>query len=934
MGTRVSVDGHAPSLNPHGSFYSFPILEKESLLSTLPKRYSMLLLIFALPFLSAQTFQVTDRSPAAGDAHLNLDATITVSYNVSASGLSGSVVPVLVPRNQALVGKVVATWTGVSPTSNLSNLTFKVHLYDDGTLCAQTVAFDLIFYSTSFEGGITATSSNTQLLDMEVRGTETTVTDYLSYTPGALPFPLSSASGSSFFLIHRDLPQLLADPNYHIYFWADYNLVGASLAQQFNIFAYPLGGQCSLDGTSNLNYSMLVSGTVINQSGIFNSPVVLAPPGGGGSSNTLGSGVNIYDITYLDLTDPDCPDIRSIHYGSGAYALFWQYGGFGAIVRAFGLFLGLPNCKVFQANFGTPPGSNFRIDNFYLSSAGEVSADLAAPAAWLSGGQLGTDFRVQWFLRKDGKLVSLGSESRSLALDAIASEQITDPQKYWLEARVRRVSTGGVVNVTNPGAHNRAYTLNGISFQKAEEGGSDEYLDPGETMTISWKIDQVNGAALPTLQYASGVVIDANGNGVLEPAVDTYLVNNTQVPGGLNLRTVNVSATGSGSTRTALASFELLTLNQSVAAWFYMDVTGSNGSTTTTYRRYFSLRQQFGGVRDLDAEDTNLAYDYDFQVTSHLNDGWQALNDSSNGSSRGWSYDSQTPGPWIGTGGQSTLNAQDLYRLQSPALPLGRGTAVDFNHLTQFTPNVSGGLVEYRTRQAGNAWPSAWNNLITSFCSGCGYYDGTFSSVAESYLSGRQVWMNNDSSSQFISVNIPDSVASGFPENEGEIQLRFLFANTNPPSATTHWELDDFSFVTQQLLNDNVFGIDRSGYPLFGCDDPTLSLLTWAPYPLAQLTFVWYDSLNALWNGQGTSPITGSIGAIVPFVTGVTGLHTYYVRISRNGVERVMEVTVNESIGISQGQAILQIVTSASSQWPSSQSILPYVTIVNSVCPD
>lgn len=904
-------------------------------MTTIPKRYALLFLTFALTFLSAQTFQITSRTPAAGDAHLNLDATITVSYNVTASGLSGSVVPVLVPRNQALVGKVVATWTGTAPTSNLSNLAFKVHLYDDGTLCAQTIAFDLIFYSTSFQGGITATTSNAQLLDMEVRGAETTLTDYVSYTPvpPGLPFPLSSVSSRSHFLNYRDIPQL-GDPNYHIYFWADYNLFGAPLWQQFAIFAYPMGGQCSLDGTVDLNYSMLVSGTVINQSGVFNSPVILAPPGGGGSSNVIGSGVNIFDITFLDPIDSDCPGIRSIHYGTGAYALFWHYVGFGAIVRVFGMFVGLPNCKVFQANFGTPPASNFRIDNFYLSSAGEVSADLVAPASWISGGQLGSDFRVQWFLRKAGKLVSLGSESRSLALDAVSSEQITDPQNYWLEARVRRVNTGAVVNVNNVGAHNRAYTLNSISFQKAEEGGSDEFLDPGEVMTISWKIDHATGASLPALQYASGLVLDANGNGVLEPASDAYLANNTPVPGGLNMRTSNVSASGSGSTRTALATFELLTLNEPVAAWFYVDVTGSNGSTATTYRRYFSLRQQFGGVRDLDAENTNLFYDYDFQVSSHLNDGWLALNDSSNGSSRGWSYDSQAPGPWVGSGGLSSQNAQDLYRLQSPALPLGRGTVVDFNHLTQFTPNLSGGLVEYRTRQIGNAWPSAWNNLISSFCGGCGYYDGTFSSVAETYLSGRQVWMNNHVSPQHVSVNIPDSLASGFPENEGEIQLRFLFANTNPPSATTHWEMDDFSFETQQLLNDNVFGIDRSGYPLFGCDDPALSLLSWAPYPLSQLTFVWYESLSALWNGQGTSPITGSVGAVVPFVTGVTGLHTYYARVSRNGVERIVEVTVNESIGISQGQAILQIVTSASTQWPSSQNILPYVTIANSVCPD
>ncbi len=905
-------------------------------MNVIPKHLYLLLVMLLLPPVFGQSFQIVSRSPGAGSAFLNLDATTTITYNVSASGLSGTVVPSLVPHDQALIGKVVATWTETSPTSNLSNLSFNVHLYDDGTLCAQTITFDLIFYSTSFQGGIQATASNAQLKDIAVRGTETTLTHWISYTPvpPGLPFPLTSASSATHYLVTRDLPEL-QDTKYHVYLWSDYNLSNAPWAQQFPIFAYPMGGLCSLDAGHDLNYSMLVSGSVVNQTGIFNSPVVLAPPGGAGNLPTLGLGINIYDITSVDPTDTDCsPSIRDIHYGTGAYAIVWQYGGFGAVVRAFGMFLGLPNCKVFQTSFGTPPANNFRIDNFYLSSAGEVSADLAAPASWLSGGQLGTNFRVQWFLRKAGKLVSLGAESRSLALDAISSEQITDPQDYWLEARVRRIDTGAQVNVTNVGAHNRAYTLNGIAFQKAEEGGADEFLDPGETMTISWKIDHTSGASLPSLQYASGVVIDANGNGVLEPATDTYLANNTPIPDGLNLRTQNLTQSGSGSTRTAIAAFELLTLTTPTATWFYVDVTGSNGATVTTYRRYFSLRQVLGGVRDLDAEDTLLTYNYDFRVNGHLNEGWLTINDTSNGSSRGWSYDSQVPGPWVGVGGLSAQNAQDLYRLQSPALPLGLGTVVDFEHLAQFTPNVSGGLVEYRAHRIGTAWPSTWTNLITSFCGGCGYYDGTFTSAAESYLSGRQVWMNNHNTAQQVSVNLPDALASGFPENEGEIQLRFLFANTDPPTATTHWELNDFNFETNQLLNDNVFGINRSGFPLYGCDDPTLSLLDWAPYPLSQLTFVWYQSLGALWSGQGTSPITGSVGAVVPFITGVTGLHTYYVRISHGGVERILPVTVNESIGISQGQAVLQIVTSASTQWPNSQNILAYVSIVNTVCPD
>jgi len=442
---------------------------------------------------------------------------------------------------------------------------------------------------------------------------------------------------------------------------------------------------------------------------------------------------------------------------------------------------------------------------------------------------------------------------------------------------------------------------------------------------------------LPPLTYQAGLVVDADGNGILNPSVDWFPPLNQPIVGGLNLHVGNVVESGTGSFRQVTVPFRLLTLDSPVSVWFYIDVSGDNGVTNITYRRYFSLRDILGGERDLDGELTSLFYDYDFQSGSHTTSGWFTQNDSSGPGSGGWFWDPDSFGPWHGVGGINPQNADDLYSLLSPVWSLGRDSALSFIHQSGFTLGDSAGLLEYRTRASGETW-GEWRGYLDDHCTGCGFGDGSFPSSRDSYFDGKRVWMNQDVSPELVQLDIPATVGGAFPGEKGEIQFRMVYGDPSlaDPSAQADpatWDVSSFSYETQRFLNDNLFGINTDAFPLTGCEELELTFTPWAPLPVGDLTFTWYATLDDLWDDNGTAPVVGASGVVVPFVED-EGLFTYYVRITSGDTERILPVRVSETVGISQNQAVLQIRRSASALWPTTESILPYVGIVNTVCPE
>jgi hypothetical protein len=166
------------------------------------------------------------------------------------------------------------------------------------------------------------------------------LTDIIFDTKVALPFPLSSMSPATHYLVPN--PQVktkIADSANRIYFYCDYNLQEAPLRQQFPVFSFAVDKGISIGVGTQLETMSCVSEDVIGPDG----PIHQAPLGGGGTTPEPGTGVNIFDVTDLITTKTKGKGkaVRdAINFNAGALPLFWQYKGYGAIVRRFALYLG------------------------------------------------------------------------------------------------------------------------------------------------------------------------------------------------------------------------------------------------------------------------------------------------------------------------------------------------------------------------------------------------------------------------------------------------------------------------------------------------------------------------------------------------------------------------------------------------------------------
>ncbi len=188
----------------------------------------------------------------------------------------------------------------------------------------------------------TDTDADTDCVVSEVQ-----LTHLLAQTaPGTLPFPLTSLSPSTHFLLTEPVP-LAADER--LYFYADYNLAGYAFGDQFVFFAYALNSDyCALEAGSDLDSEPLLSVPVWDMTGAAPVEIAQSIRGGEGDWNT-DIAVNIWDITEIDPIDVDCAaTVRdSVDYTPQGQPiiLLWQYGGWGVVVRDFRIYVGNEICQ-------------------------------------------------------------------------------------------------------------------------------------------------------------------------------------------------------------------------------------------------------------------------------------------------------------------------------------------------------------------------------------------------------------------------------------------------------------------------------------------------------------------------------------------------------------------------------------------------------------
>jgi len=918
----------------------------------------LLVLMAAAPVALAQTFTITGRSSSTGNFQLRLDETLEVTYSVSATGLTQPVVPVLVPSIAGQADAINTTWTGSGATTSLSNLTFKIHLYDVPELCGQTFQFDLVFYSNQFAGPREAGTVTPSLLTFTTSADGIITLDkQLTGLLAPPQYPLSSGIKSDPL---RIFPHTQTEiQNSRLYLYMDWNLQGyfnetggQTFDDAFVFWSYSLTEDCRFDIGFDLVPEIderFVQGQVIDNT-VTGAPeqVDLAPLGGGGDTEFQGEGINVFDITDMNMANSSCGATvqSSIDY-SATQALFeaayFYTGNLGIILRDFRIYLGAEGgCTPLVDNFGTPPDfDDFHIENFALSSDGDIAFDMVVPAMIQTGSDLDGDYRVEYFLRTPTSYQSISGATQSLSLSTKIAGGIANPEETFVEARITHVPTGAMISTTNSNNNHRlAYNVleANISFSGEEDlplGTDDNILDPGETVMIPVRITAPSGS-VPTMSYETGIIVDS-GNDIID-AGDRIIVSNGQrVTNGLNFYLGGISGGAGGSTFTdTVSSFELLTAPTTPKIWFFTEGTYTDPATgtPTTFRQYVSLRDIFNSIRDINAQDTLLFSPFDFEVSPHTIEGWAADNEPGNG---GWDFPTDASfGPWTGDGGFSQSDANDIHALVSPVFLLGSGTRLDFVHQPRFSFNQSGGLLEYRVRDGGATTWGSWSNLISAFGPSGVYNAFTFPTNPPSYLGGQGVWMSNEDNPQSVTVNIPQSLSNQF-DGEGEIQFRFAFQDpslidTARSDGPTHWEVSSFDYQTRKLLLDNLFRINLTSLDADACD-PTLTFYADAPVHPSNLTFLWYDSLDALYDDTAVAA-----DETAPFATPAQGVYTFYVRVIFGGTERIYRVQVTRTGAacgpgpcLSQDEIVQEILTE-SGEWPTGNNVVDFIDVVNQLC--
>ena len=922
--------------------------------------FSVLFCLQAAAF--GQSFQVIGRT-LGGSGFLELDKTLSVTLQVQGTGVTSPVVPELVPGS-AVASSVSVTWSGTEPISNWSgtrSLTFFIHLYNVPSECGQgDIPFQLFFDSPNFSTPIQA-SAGSDLLDFSTVTNNQVSLDFIASdllgTP-VWPIPTGFVNNP---LFRHDLPAgSNTDPDVRVYLYMDYYLNGFTFDNTFQTALYNINAQCVMELNSDIfdtPEQFQVDGLVIDNTVTPSQILTQAPIGGGGPfPQHIGDGVNVFDITNLNLALCSGTPKQLLNTDNGLYGFDYIYFGIEAIVRDAKIFLGSQvGCTVGDTVFGgVPAAGTFQIEDMFLSSAGDIRAELVVPDGtdgWLdnSGTQLRDTLRVEWYLRRDDDIVDLGIETRSLILNEKVSMEIDDPSGYFLEARVKTTSGNHWVSTNNSGFnHALSYqVLSSVQFTNAEQdpnnglSSPDDFFDPGEIITLPYRLSG-SSSVLSGVDTITGFLVD-DGDGVID-AGDREVFANQVADNDINIRILPVNRGSGTSSRTDGLPFQLVSAPNNSAVWFIAETEIDHAAqgTTSTYRRYIDLTDIFGVSDAINLEDTLLSQEYDFVLDDHEEAGWSVDNMSQN---VGWSWSANNG--WVGDALGQQQAADVYFTLVSPPIPVGRSASVELAHRPNFTFNQSGGLMEFRVEDENGTPETGWVNFISLACSlcnnapscaaTCDIYDSiAFPDNIDSYLKNADVWMGMDTSYRIESINVPDSFASLYDPTD-RIRFRLLFQFPEwvaPRGGATRWEVDRFSIESRVFLEDNALGFES--FEISTCDDSMLQVSANSPINnnpnLLQVT--WYPTLADVYNG--TNGVSNS-GLTVPFPISTTpGNYLFYAHVTYGVTQRIIPVTVvrpTECFGcLTLEQVLSDIRNEVEFGWPAGRTVIDLIRIFRNLC--
>ena len=952
------------------------------------KIYAGLISVFFLVFnsasyLTAQDFTITGRTPDLSQ-NLTVDATQTITFDVTGVNTAGfSIIPELIISNQALAPAISATWTGTSPITGWANntsrqISFNVHQYEDVSACGSVTGLELRFHYNGQSKA--ATSNNPAFLNLS------TATDNVVFLEKVLSETLDPLEGElleTFAILpmlvypatdpENPNLNLLDDPSIRLYLYIDYSAKFFHLDKNFSTFLYQIKSgtffeRCNVqladprpitDQTFGdvFNTAPFIDGIVFDKTKPSNpdgtrDPIQIADFGFGGGDRVddFGLGVNLFDITDVNLSlCQGTPKTLASDDPSFLYNLEYNLVNPGSmIMREIKLYMGRQGtCSALVENFGTTPGNNFRITNFFISSEGDVSADLLVPTAWRSGSTLSPGLTVRWYLRRDDTIIDLGVNTTSLSLD-VQSIGIGNPQDYYLEARVTKASTSSQVSVNNQStAHTVAYQ-EGVATFEFEEPQGDDFLDPGEIITLPITITPESGPGISLGNLVPGYVIDQNGNQIIDNG-DTFVDTNNGVPNDVNFRILNpINPSGN----LYQFPFELVYAPNDKKVWLFVEAQYNNGGELPTYRRYIDLAQKLGVSDALNEDDRQLQFPFDFLTSSHLQDNWSTLNTNvpQGGVTGGWSH--SLAAGWIAAGPTQGPEDDTLFSLQSNILPIGRDASLSFRHLPNFPFNQAGGLLEYRVLNAGGTPITSWQDLVTQVAlpGQNSYHPRTFPDNFSSYLAGKRVWMNpNTSTTPTAFLNDTLTIGNfflnqGYVSGSDQVQFRFVFQdpsldpNDSRASSPIRWDIQNFDYSANLFVDDNFFGVDLNQLAYDGCNGTPSLVFNNLPNGITvdSLDFEWFENLGALLSGNPGTPGTPA----VPF-TPASNNELYFARVSLSllGITtiRIYPVSVTNAFDcvftcLDQVDALDQVLFDADNNWPGENSVRDYVGVLNRIC--
>lgn len=580
-----------------------------------------------------------------------------------------------------------------------------IHLFEQSGcgLCGSEATFTVSLH----EGNGTRTAAGNASVDMPQAGyavveqlahlsdppgwiTWTVETNYPMWTSPTIATPIDAAT--------------------KVFLALDWDTMGWDPNIVFGWLSYPTGDGCGINHTHFGNGELTLfqgplSDTTGQVAGTVAGSVPLQPLGGGGGQfGAAGSGWNFYDVG--DVSLGHCGTVRSsLGYTTSPYITTFEMFQVPVNIREMALYLGRPtSCEPGPYAFGTAPAGSLKLHSLMVEANGDVRVEIDVPTAWKSGAQLKPDYAITWqYLHRTGVRTLTGIPPRQLDLNVQVSEWGPNSQ---IVAQIEHLPSGSMVSVKTPRPP-FAITRQSSSFVGAESP-PDNYLDPGETETVTWQLENVGERTAVSTTVA---VVESNGwqarSGVVTAPTPTSI--------------------NSGDTRTVVTTHELLVAEccQSLSASLQVMFT-YDGATLS-----LPLELPFQVGSDPDTEYTSIDSSWTASVGT-----WNGSAVTPGGSGTGWTWS----GGWSVQG--DAVNTDSVYQLTSPAYALQGAASLQLNHMPGLP--LAGGALEVRTHENGSwsSWsdfmliPEIQSQLLTTFR----YNSSPFYNDPDSYFADRRCW--------------------------------------------------------------------------------------------------------------------------------------------------------------------------------------------------